>query len=88
MIQSPIYKKRRCWIITKKIRKKKPSPHFNILTEKSDDDQRDHVKVIWDNESTSKDVPHIKIVWDNDSPGNVKILIDGEEKNLKEIRVC
>ena len=75
-------------IITEKKKKIKDlSPHFSIQTEQDEDEQHPHVKVIWDNHSTSPGIPRIKVMWDNDNPGKVKIEIDGEEKSLRELHM-
>ena len=75
------------WIITEKKKEiKKLSPHFCVETEQDEEKDQPHVKVIWDNHSTSEKVPHIRVMWDNEKPGKVKIEINGEEKSISEIR--
>ncbi len=57
-----------------------------VEKEKKEDDKRPHIKITWDNHSESPQVPRIRVVWDNENPGKVKIEIDGEEKDMSEIR--
>ena len=69
-------------MITKKYFKNNfESPNFKVIA--NNDDNREHIRVIWDNQSNFPGIPRLKIIWDNNDPKRVKILVNGEERKLK-----
>ena len=55
------------------------SPNFKVFNQINP--HKNHVKVVWDNNSTNPDIPHVKVIWDNDSPKRIKIFINNKIQN-------